>query len=81
MLRIKIELVPFGIESEARTIADMEIINDGTGNHRYGNYIYELWDANGDSIKGELKKHNRIQSAFRLIQAVLNKALPEEELE
>jgi hypothetical protein len=75
MLRIKIELVPFGNEELAREIGDIEIINDGTGDHRYGNYIYELWDNENSSIKGELKGHNRLQSVFKLVQAVLNKAL------
>lgn len=76
MLRIKIELVPYGNEEWAREIGNIEIINDGTGDHQNGNYIYELWDNENSSIRGELKGHNRLQSVFKIIQAVLNKALP-----
>jgi hypothetical protein len=80
MLRIIIELVPFGKEELKRTIGGMTIANDGTGDHEYGNYKYELFDANTTlheptKIKGTLKNHYRIQSVFKIVQAVLNKAL------
>jgi hypothetical protein len=75
MLRITIELVPFGREAYKRTIAGINIINDGTGDVDIGNYKYELMDDHGDSIKGKLKGHNRQQSVFKILQAVLNKAL------
>ena len=77
MLRITIELVPFGREAYKRTIGGMNIINDGTGDNDTGNYKYELMDDRGDSIKGKLKGHNRNQSVFRILKAVLNKALLE----
>ncbi len=76
MLRITIELVPFGYEDMKRTIAGITIINNGTGTNEYGNYEYELVDDRGDSIKGKLKDHERDQSVFKIVQAVLNKALP-----
>lgn len=80
MLRITIELVPYGNEDLAREIGQVKIINDGSGDHKYGNYTYELSDdtntiTNPTSIKGTLKEHYRLQSVFRLLQAVLNKAL------
>lgn len=74
MLRIKIELVPYGDESLTREIGQVVIINDGTGDYRVGNYEYELSDRDV-KIKGKLKGHNRLQSVFRLLKAVLNKAL------
>jgi hypothetical protein len=77
MLRIKIELVPYGKEEWTRELGSIDIINDGSGDHLYGNYVYELTDYEGSSIKGKLKEHNRLQSAFKILQAVLNKALPE----
>jgi len=76
MLRITIELVPHGKEEFKRTIGGINIINDGTGNTKYGNYKYELIDDLADSIKGKLKDHNRFQSVYKLLQSVLNKALP-----
>lgn len=74
MLRIKIDLVPYGKEEWTRSIGEMEIINDGSGDHVNGNYIYEIWDG-AATIKGELKNHDRTQNVFKLLQAVLNKAL------
>jgi len=74
MLRITIDLVPFGKEDLTEKIGEIIIHNDGTGNHEVGNYKYELSDVEV-SIKGELKEHNRMQSVFKLLQGVLNKAL------
>ena len=39
MLRITIELVPFGLEGEKKTLSVVEVINDGTGNAERSNYI------------------------------------------
>ena len=75
MLRIKIEVVPYGNEEWTRELGEVKIINDGSGSQLEGNYTYELSDDQATSIKGELKGHNRMQSAFKLLQAVLNKAL------
>lgn len=74
MLRITIDLVPFGHKELTRKLGEIEIINDGTGSPEVGNYIYRLFDAD-TSIEGELKEHNRAQSVFKLLKAVLNKAL------
>lgn len=81
MLRIKIELVPLGNENLTRELGQIKIINDGTGDYHEGNYTYKLSDEATTitapvTIEGQLKGHNRMQSAFKLLQAVLNKALP-----
>ena len=76
MLRITIELVPYGQEEFKREIGKIIIYNTGTGDHAYGNYKYEVVDDSADSIKGTLVGHNRMQSVFKLLQSVLNKALP-----
>ena len=44
MLRVTIEFVPFGIEREAHPIAQLLIINEGTGNLSRGNYRLEWRD-------------------------------------
>lgn len=74
MLEIKIDLVPYGNEKFRRNIGKIEIANDGTGDFKIGNYKYKLVDGSV-IISGELKDHNRMQSVFRLLQSVLNKAL------
>jgi len=75
MLRIKIELVPYGKNEWAREIGSVIISNDGTGTESVGNYKYTLSDDTG-SIKGELKEFKRIKgNAFHLLRDVLKKAL------
>jgi len=38
MLRVTIELVPYGIEDRKRTLATAIIANDGSGSQERGNY-------------------------------------------
>lgn len=38
MIRVTVELVPFGVEKNARVLGTMLIINDGTGDTYNGNY-------------------------------------------
>jgi hypothetical protein len=74
MLRITIELVPYGKEEYKRTIGSIEIGNDGTGDYRVGNYKYSISDETG-KIKGKLEGHNRLKSVFHLLRDILNKSI------
>ena len=49
MIRITVELVPFGYETMKRTIGTATIVNDGTGKPRQtrGNYNVKLMTAAG----------------------------------
>lgn len=38
MLRVTVELLPGGSEERKRTLAVLEIANEGTGTEEYGNY-------------------------------------------
>jgi len=38
VIRVTLEIVPFGIESLKKTIGKAKIINDGTGTQAVGNY-------------------------------------------
>jgi len=51
MLRITIELVPFGVDSRAKVIATGTIANTGTGTPASGDYRIELRDAAGRKWK------------------------------
>lgn len=51
MLRITIELVPWGIESRAMIIATGTIVNTGSGTPNSGDYHIELRDAAGRKWK------------------------------
>ena len=74
MLRIKVELVPFGDESRTRSIGQILIANDGTGDSAVGNYKYSITDASG-KIRGKLKGHAREKSVFSLLKDILNKSI------
>lgn len=75
MLRITIELVPYGIEEEAQKIATMLIANEGTAKDvRVGNYayVYDYADRPDDPMFGYVKRYNRNDGAWGLVKKVLN---------
>lgn len=51
MLRVTVELLPYGLEAGKRTLAVGYISNDGTGTHTVGNYRVNLRDAAGRKWK------------------------------
>lgn len=72
MLKIIVQLIPFG-ELPAKQIAEMSIINDGTGNEVIGNYEYKLV-ADDIATKGKMtgfqrRKHN----VWYLVYLILDK--------
>lgn len=74
MLRVKVELVPFGDESLARQIAEMVVAN--TGDNPYGGHSYEAWTApdshSGEPAKfGRLSSFDRSQSVWELLRLML----------
>jgi len=59
MLKITVELVPFGWKTP-KTIATAKIWNDGSGDNVTGNYGYELIGAGNKLMKkGEIKSFKR----------------------
>ena len=60
MIRITIELVPYGDESRRKIIGTGEIVNDGTGTKAIGNYRYWLSDGNGVFSKGSVENFPRL---------------------
>lgn len=72
MLRIRVELVPFGNESMARQVASMIIANDGSGDLEWGNYVYAYKDnIEQEPISGTIKNHYRLMGAWPLIKRAL----------
>lgn len=75
MLRVKIEIVPFGIESLKRDIFTGNVVNDGTGNNNIGNYEYDFVRADSvtaESISGNLNGFDRDRGALSLLKNILN---------
>lgn len=74
MLRVTIELVPYGNEEEASKIATMLIANDTTGTHKHGNYayVYDYSDRPDDPEVGLVHRFPRNDGAWMLVKKILN---------
>ena len=73
MIRVRVELVPFGNESQARQIASMVVANDGSGDSEWGNYVYAYNDTLSKSvISGVVRDHYRSMGLWTLLKRVLN---------
>lgn len=72
MLRITVELVPFGDDRYSKKIGSMLIANDGSGNGCVDNYAWTAEDDRGNSIEGKLEEHDRSMSVWNLIGKCLN---------
>ena len=74
MLRVTVELIPYGDESRKRSLAVMEIANDGTGDYEVGNYTGTLHAeyTGAEGRKGKVVQfQRRHQSVWSLIGAFL----------
>lgn len=67
MLRVRVEFVPYGREQWRSEIAQLEIINLGTGNPERGNYKLVLRDETGIARVGCLENYKRERGATALI--------------
>lgn len=78
MIKVTIELYPFGVEAEKRTIGEMFIANDGTGTHELGNYSYGIRKVDSSLScsdwhhVGITKRHKREEGIYELIRKILN---------
>lgn len=68
MLVIKIELWPFGDESQKRDLGVARIINDGTGDANTGNYTVQLLKgAEYSRHPGDVYKRGRVLNYPRML--------------
>lgn len=66
MLRVTLDIIPFGSEAHRRTIGTLEIINDGTGDRDTGNY-----DVSIDGRTARVEDHDREDGAWVLLRRAL----------
>ena len=71
MIRVTVELVPFGNEERKKVIGIMNIANDGTGDREIGNYEARLEDDRGTEGTVFVKNHIRQEGVWRLIRRAL----------
>jgi hypothetical protein len=70
MIRVRVELVPHGNESESREIAQMIIANDGAGDQDTGNYGY-VYSNKFEFEDGALLNFPRKAGVWKLIHQCL----------
>jgi len=72
MLRVRVEVVPFGVESNSREIGQMIIANDGTGDFSSGNYVFVYSDTHGEYAEGTVKNFARAEGFWKLVSECLS---------
>ena len=75
MIRVRVDLVPFGNEDEAKEIGQLVLANDGYGNVFTGNYVFVYADNSGNEYEGAVKDFPRNQGIWKLISECLNSNL------
>ncbi len=76
MLRVTLEIIPFGSESAKETISTIEIVNVGTSPNRpaYGNYAFRIKNlSTGTIIENNVHNFDRSRGALALLKTVLDK--------
>jgi len=76
MIRVTVEIVPFGREDAKRVIGTAEIVNDNSGDREFGNYNSVVNDAFGDPLHNvRVEKFPRLElDSWDLLYRVLKKA-------
>lgn len=73
MIVVKLEIWPYGVEANARSLGKIEVHNDGTGSISRGNYLYKLRGQKSRLMsRGEIKDYARnAQHPWNLIRRIL----------
>lgn len=79
MIKVTVELYPFGKEEGKKTLAEAIVWNTGIGSPFLGEYGYELYDAGGKPMRrGFIGEFFRKQyTVWWLLAAVLKEAFPD----
>jgi hypothetical protein len=69
MLKVTIELIPFGDASKAREISSFYIANDGTGSSQIGNYLFRKKEE--DDWEKSVQSWHRTLPVERLVEQTI----------
>lgn len=75
MIRVRVELVPFGNEDETKEIGQLVLANDGYGNVFTGNYVFAYADNSGREYEGSVKDFPRQQGIWELLSECLSNSV------
>ena len=68
MLRITIDLIPFGSEAHKTNLATVDVVNDGSGNGIIGNYDVRgqgVMDTSDEGGTGRWNSEARVEAYLR----------------
>lgn len=71
MLKVTVELYPFGYSDNKREIASFYIANDSTGSIKNGNYLFRK--TKEEPWQGSIQHWDRSKPVELLVQAVIEK--------
>lgn len=71
MIKVTIELFPYGDESKAKELSTIYIANDGKGTSEKGNYLFRESPAN--TWQPSVQNWPRRNPVEKLVQAVIEK--------
>lgn len=77
MIKVTVEIVPFGKTEFTKELAELQIVNDGSGNQQLGNYKCMLIKSNGELHHFEFKNWNRDREVMEFVCSVLDRAREE----
>ncbi len=75
MIRVRVDLVPFGNEDQAKEIGQLVLANDGSGNEFTGNYVFVYADNSGTEYEGSVKDFPRRQGIWELLAECLSNSV------
>ena len=75
MIRVRVDLVPFGNEDKAKEIGQLILANDGSGNVFTGNYVFVYADNSGVEHEGSVKDFPRRMGIWELISECLSNSV------
>ena len=76
MIKVTIELLPYGMADHAKEIGTLLIANDGTGDSVFSNHAWVAEDDMTGTYKGVTFNHDHDSSVWELIR----KCLPSQEI-
>jgi hypothetical protein len=76
MLKITIEIIPWGKWELKKVIGTMSIVNDGSGTIEKGNYTYTCCDEKNNIIYGGIHKNFLRKRGFWQLMKEIFKHLP-----
>lgn len=74
MLRVTLEIVPYGIEERKRTIGELTIGNISPGfnpHQELGDYKFKITNDSDGKVEMKFRKWPRRLGAWQLVQAIL----------